>query len=443
MKDSNCKLRTSYEVLSPCIDRDWEIIHREFERGADELKELHKRLYHRKELRATRGEFVGEPVPPGFILPITGRKANGEYQFGKMEPYPLHAAIDVRIFQEYIRCRGSKLKTALALADVTFPPFTPDLVYMERYSALRSCPRTPAGYRITPATVKGLVTNLKLIGIWKWGDTIKVNNHEPVVPEALFLTAYDLALARAKPKGRAVYYEPMEWSGLLWCCNHDKPVLVSSYSAGGVYRCKRDYDAARGNICLNIEKRFINEPLTTEMLRQLDFTPCAEEVLEQLENEAAQGKLAVAKYRQEVTELERKLENLKQYLGCGDKDREEIYWQQYKATEEKLNELLNNPVSERTIAAVDIRIVKQFLLNLPGKWQHYSPTVRNRLLKLIIEKVELRHDAKTIKATVYWKTGFCQRVIIQRARATYNQVGSMWTDKENKLLESTVARSIS
>jgi hypothetical protein len=140
MKDSNCKLRTSYEVLSPCIDRDWEIIHREFERGADELKELHKRLYHRKELRATRGEFVGEPIPPGFILPIIGRKANGEYYFGKMEPYLPHAAIDVRIFQEYIRCRGSKLKTALALADVTFPLFAPDLAYMNGILLLEVVP---------------------------------------------------------------------------------------------------------------------------------------------------------------------------------------------------------------------------------------------------------------------------------------------------------------
>ena len=139
--------------------------------------------------------------------------------------------------------------------------------------------------------------------------------------------------------------------------------------------------------------------------------------------------------RQEVTELERKLENLKQYLGCGDKQREEIYWQQYKSTEEKLKELLNNPIPERTIAAVDIRTVKQFLVNLPGKWQHYSPTVRNRLLRLIIEKVELCHDVKTIKATVYWKTGFCQRMIIQRARAAYNQ-GSVWTGKENQLLET-------
>jgi hypothetical protein len=435
MKDSNCKLRTSYEVLSPCIERDWEIIHREFERGAEERKVHHRRLFHRKELKAKRGEFVGEPILPGFILPITGRKANGEYQFGKMKPYPPHAAVNVRIFQEYIRCRGSKLKTALALRDVTFPPFPPNLAYMERYSALRGCPVTPAGFRITPSVVKGLVTNLKLSGVWRWGDTIKVSNHEPVVPESLFLTAYELALARSKPKGRAIYYEPMEWSGLMWCCNHDRPALVSSYSAGGVYRCKRDYDAARGNICLNIEKRFIDEPLTTEVLRQLDLTPFAEEVLEQLETEAEQGKLAAAQYRQEIAELEKRLANLKQYLGCGDKQREEIYWQQYKATDEKLKDRLNNPVPERTIATVDIRAVRQFLVDLPGKWQSYSPAVRNRLLKLIIDKVELRHDAETIDATIYWKTGFYQRVIIQRARATNNQ-GSNWTEEENRLLET-------
>jgi peptidyl-tRNA hydrolase len=60
--------------------------------------------------------------------------------------------------------------------------------------------------------------------------------------------------------------------------------------------------------------------------------------------------------------------------------------------------------------------------------------VRNRLFKLIIEKVELRHDTKTIYATLYWKTGFCQRVIIQRAKATSMQ-GSLWTEQENKLLE--------
>jgi len=60
--------------------------------------------------------------------------------------------------------------------------------------------------------------------------------------------------------------------------------------------------------------------------------------------------------------------------------------------------------------------------------------VRNRLLKLIVEKVELRHDAKTIEATVYWKTGFCQRIVIQRARAAFDS-DSVWTEDENRILK--------
>ncbi len=172
----------------------------------------------------------------------------------------------------------------------------------------------------------------------------------------------------------------------------------------------------------------------TEVLRQLDLTPCAEEVREQLEKETAQGKLAAAQHHHEITELEKKRENLKEYLGCGDKQREEIYWQQYQATEKKLKQLLDNPVSEKVIAAVDIKMVKQFLMNLPDKWQHYSPAVRNRLLGLIIEKVHLQHDTKTIDATVYWKTGFYQRVVIQRAGAPFDKSNG-WTNEENKLPE--------
>jgi len=61
--------------------------------------------------------------------------------------------------------------------------------------------------------------------------------------------------------------------------------------------------------------------------------------------------------------------------------------------------------------------------------------VRNQLLKLLIEKVGLRHDVKTIEATVYWKTGFCQRVIIQRARATDHH-GSVWTLEQHTLPET-------
>jgi hypothetical protein len=80
-------------------------------------------------------------------------------------------------------------------------------------------------------------------------------------------------------------------------------------------------------------------------------------------------------------------------------------------------------------------MIRQFLVDLPNKWQNYSSTVRNRLLKLLIEKVELQHDVKTIEATVYWKTGFREQVNIQRVKAAFNQ-DSIWSDQEDRLLET-------
>jgi hypothetical protein len=111
MKDSNCKLRTPYEILSPCIDRDWEIIHAEFERGADELKAMNKRLCQRRNRKAARGDFVGEPIMPGFIVPIVSYRSNGSRIYGKYQRYPPHAEVDERILREFIKQGFSKMRT--------------------------------------------------------------------------------------------------------------------------------------------------------------------------------------------------------------------------------------------------------------------------------------------------------------------------------------------
>jgi hypothetical protein len=46
-------------------------------------------------------------------------------------------------------------------------------------------------------------------------------------------------------------------------------------------------------------------------------------------------------------------------------------------------------------------------------WNKYSVSLRNRLLKLLIEKVELR-GTYDIDATIFWKTGLQQKVSIHR-----------------------------
>jgi DNA invertase Pin-like site-specific DNA recombinase len=433
-KEQQCRLRTPDGVWNPAIERDWEDLAEEFEDAAKELKVFRKRMHRRIVQKAARGEYVGGPVPAGFILPIIGQKANGKYEFGKYEPYPPHAEIDARIFHEFVRQQGSALRTAQALAEVTFPSFPAELRYMERLSALRMCPRTSSGYRITPDLIRGLVTNLKLIGVWEWGDIEPIpNNHKPAVPEDLFLTAYELAMRQAKPKGRAIYSELLEYSGILWCCNHPYPEPISSHPSEGDYRCQRDYFRGQGQICLDITARFIDEPLTTEVLRQLDFTPYTEEVLVKLEAEAIQEKVEDATRKRQIGELQKRLDNLRGYFGCGDPEREEEYWKQWKQTKAQLDELEARPLPQRKVAAADIQQVRDFLSELPSKWSSYSRTLRNRLLKLLIDRVELRHNRYTIEARIVWRAGLQQMVTIYRPQ-TKGSRDCRWTKEEEALL---------
>ncbi|MBE0415298.1 MAG: hypothetical protein IBX36_01990 [Dehalococcoidia bacterium] len=434
-KEQQCRLRTPDGIWNPAIERDWEDLAEEFEDAIGELKLFRKRMHRRKAQKAARGEYVGGPVTVSFILPIVSQKANGKCEFGKYEPYPPHAEVVIQVLREFVRQNGSALKATQRLADLSFPCFPSQLAYMEGLSALMMCPKTPGGYRITPELIRGLATNIKLIGVWQWGDTEPItNNHEPAVPEDLFLAAYELAMRKGKPKGRAVYSEPLEYSGLLWCCNHPYPEPISSHCSEGNYRCQRDYFRGQGQICLDIDHRFIDEPLTTEILRQLDFTPYAEEVLARLEAQTTQDKISQVDRTRQVAELERRLENLKSYLGCGDREREEVYWAEYKKATTQLEELRVKPAPEIKVTVTDIQQVRDFLSQLSSKWQAYPRSMHNRLLKLLIERVELRYDREKVEATIIWRAGLEQKVIINRPLARGSR-DKRWADEEDKLLK--------
>jgi hypothetical protein len=434
LKEQQCRLRTPDGIWNPAIEKDWETLAEEFEDAIGELKLFRRRMHRRKVQKAERGEHVGDPVPAGFILPIISQRANGKYEFGKYEPYQPHAEVVVQVLREFVRQQGSALKAAWKLADVTFSSFPKELGYMKTRSALRMCPETANGYRITPELIRGLATNVKLIGVWQWGDTEPIlNNHKPAVPEDLFLAAYELAMRKGKPKGRAIYSEPLEYAGLLWCCDHPYPELISSHSSQGDYRCQHDYRSGQGSICLNIDHRFIDEPLTAEILRQLDFTPYAEEVLAKLEEETIQGMASQMERARKVADLERRLENLKSYLGCGDPKREEIYWAEYKKTSTQLEELRAKPVPEIKLTAADMQQVRDFLSQLPSNWLTYPASTRNRLLKLLIERVELQHDRGKIEARVVWKVELQQEITIYRPEAKGSR-DKRWSADEATLL---------
>ncbi len=68
--------------------------------------------------------------------------------------------------------------------------------------ALRRYHKDSTGYLISYNALKGVATNLALIGIWQWKDILIENNHPGGVPVDLLLSVYEIATS-SKPRGRA------------------------------------------------------------------------------------------------------------------------------------------------------------------------------------------------------------------------------------------------
>ena len=117
MKEANCRLRTPYTVFNPRIETDWKELREGFEDAARESRHLQKDHFGpKKRSKAAKGEHVGNPVPPGFVITIKGSKSNGSYIFGKWLPYHPHAEIVIKVLEAFIRANGSKYKAAQTLA---------------------------------------------------------------------------------------------------------------------------------------------------------------------------------------------------------------------------------------------------------------------------------------------------------------------------------------
>ncbi|MDP3064420.1 MAG: hypothetical protein Q8O40_14610, partial [Chloroflexota bacterium] len=135
--------------------------------------------------------------------------------------------------------------------------------------------------------------------------------------------------------------------------------------------------------------------------------------------------------RQEA-QLRSRLANLESYLGSCDPELEQSYARQIKEVKAEVRALQQKPLpSPATI--VDIERVRRFLGNLEGEWGKLSSALRNRLLKLLVERVEVIHDRDHIQATIIWKTGFKQRIDIERPVGNSRR-DRHWTNEQDGLL---------
>ncbi len=432
LKEQKCRIRTPEGIYNPAVPRDWDCLADDIEDSAEEMKKMGIRLGRRRVSKASQGRHVGSPVCPGYIVEIEGQKNDGSYILGKWQPYLPHQEVVITALKELVRQRSLfRAVRVLNAQRVVFPFFPEELKYMKTRSALRLYRRNDSGYIITTNCLKGLATNLKLIGIWEWKDILIEDNHPSVVPVDLFLQTYEIAVSN-KPRGRAAYREPMEWAGLLYCYNHDQPRKIVAYNTRSRWGCNLDSHLGLGPSCLYIEDHLLTPPLTSEFLRCLDLTFHAQVVLEKLKSEASDYGPEEFRWRRQDAELKTRLANLERCLGTGDTEREETYWRLVQEAKAQIKSLGEKPPPPKT-TPMDIEKVTEFLENLDSNWEKYPGRLRNRLLTLLIDRVELRHDRGNIEAIVVWKAGFRQVVNIKRLPSTYNNE-KRWREEETKLL---------
>ena len=433
LKDKKCRIRTLTGVFNPAIQRDWDYLARDIEKSADEMTQLGIRLRWRQESKARTGRHVGSPVCPGFIVKIEGHRRDGSYILGKWQPYLPHVEIVITALKELVK-QGSIYKAAQVLRarGVVFPFFPEELKYMEKRSVLRQYLKSDDGYAITASALKGLATNLALVGVWQWKEVIIPNNHTAIVPDDLFLQAYEIAIS-TKPRGRAAYAEPMEWADLIYCYNHgDKPAKVHSHNTRRRWACNLQYQLGVGPRCLYVEDHLLTPPLTKSFLDCLDLTPHAQAVLDKLKAEVTEHGVGESTRQRREAELKTRLANLEKCLGSGDPEREETYWRLIRETKTELELVLQKPATPR-VTVMDVERVTSFLENLESDWDKYPSRLRNRLLKLLVDRVELRHDLSHIEATIVWKTGLRQVVNIKRTSAHFTKE-KRWRAEEDNLL---------
>jgi DNA invertase Pin-like site-specific DNA recombinase len=430
-KQNGVRIRTPDYIKNPQIQKDWDDLKDDLEEGIEELKVMGRRLYRKRRQKADRGEYVGGPVPAGFIVEIKETLASGHNIYGKYKPYPPHAEIVEKILKVFIQHRFRVMETHNALGEIKYPPFPQELKYMERLTSLRRVKRFDGvGYEITPSMIRSLVDIPELIGIWTYSDLPpKPGNHDRAVPVDLWLEAHEGYKNTIKPRGRGARHEPLEWNGLLWDYNHDPPKYISAHAFKNSYRCESDYRQGRGRGCLYIAAHFLDKPLTEAVLRQLDFTPFAEQVLMQLETDVSNTNIEDELKKKEIISLLNRLKNLKSYLGDADKKKEDYYWEEIEKTQHRLDELNSSPAPINRVQAADYKQVRAFLAGINKKWSTYSRTFRNRMLLIIIDRVEIRHKGQNLTATIKWKTGQVQLVGIQRPRAKSN-LESLWSQQD-------------
>lgn len=402
----------------------------------EDAKTIKANLYGGKVRDAQLGNYSGAPIPAGFVLNM---------ETDNIEPYQPHKEVVIKVFEAMVDTWGSVNKAVKILRQrgVEFPPFEEKLtkkpLNMQSRSGLRRCPRSRhRGYAITRSLIRSILSNRVYLGEFKWGETKIENNHKLLISEELFKQANEALKSGYKPRGRrANESEPLLLANLLRCRKHNKAIM--SHSTRGRYICQSDSESETN--CLDIAHQLLDEPVMNTVLKALDISQYANEIIAELEESLTSGESYKKQQRSRKKEIEEHLSNLQWQLvdlKPGQEDRQEIYWRMINETQDELNRVnkeLAKPI-KTLFSNEEIQQVRRLLNNPEKIFCKMTPTLQNQLLKTLLKEVVITQnekDTSRLHAHIFWNSEIEQEVYIIRPKT--NRMDARWTQEEDDLLK--------
>ncbi|MBZ0278325.1 MAG: recombinase family protein, partial [Anaerolineae bacterium] len=472
--------RNNVQVLTPSFVYDFahptqgryhmQMFRDQAQRAADFIEyHVRGRLVKSRHWRTERGMWAGRKIAPGFMVDMRETLPDGSRNpdWRKYRRFDLYADVVLRYFELFRENEGNLSRTwrQIEAEGPYFPDLTPGMVpqgfkttdHLERRSRLTGM-LTPSSYGLT-----SLLVNVAYIGHWiHQGVIVQWHNHEAIIPNDLFLYAFNRLSSvdfYGEPNPQYVPYRPWirhdkadrsapppTYANLLYTDDlaHDPHHrLATVWNAWAQKYQYQLYDSSRtqSNVW-NIRAFIVDEIVDEMLLERLKATTIDETVWQTALASLDYGDHAeVRRVEAAIKQAESAKDNLIVSLTTlSHPEMVERAEARYRSLELELEALQTERARLKSgeRKPVNLADARPVLETVVTRWDEVPRQERRSLFEAFATHIHLTKVSRHAKlVTVYWRDGST----VTR-KAMHKSLGYFWDEDDLEKLTSLIANNV-
>jgi hypothetical protein len=169
-------------------------------------------------------------------------------------------------------------------------------------------------------------------------------------------------------------------------------------------------------------------------MARLDFSGYVDRVLEQLESEKKSSRAQAREQTNSIKRLSDQVDNLKQAIK--ETSSPEVRRELMSSLEDSLKQreaalvLSHAPGKRTSLTPQQTTNIKVFLADLRTGWEKLTPEIRRRFIQLILQKVVVHPDSRTLPVKLHWYDTNVTEFTVRRPWGEWR----VWSESEDHIL---------